>query len=210
MLKRPVAVQLFTLRDALAADFVATLESVAEIGYDGVELAGYGNLTVAELKEALDLLGLKVAGNHVALEELEKNLDQVIADQKVLENKYVVCPYILPENRHPDFYQDLAQFLSETGQQLKEHNLQLCYHNHDFELEKMPNDQTVLDYFYDRVAKEDLKAELDLYWLQKAGDDPVVWIKRYLDRTPLVHLKDMTTDGEQFFAELGTGGLDLD
>ncbi|WP_440896748.1 sugar phosphate isomerase/epimerase family protein [Amphibacillus sp. Q70] len=210
MKQSPVAVQLYTLREALADDFIKTLKRVAEIGYDGVELAGYGDLTVVELKEQLDQLGLKVAGNHVPLEDLQKKLDQVIADQKVLENKYVVCPFILPEDRHSDFYHDLAQFLNETGKQLKEHGLVLCYHNHDFELEKMPNGQTVLAYLFDRVAKEDLQAELDLYWLQKAGEAPIDWIKRYHDRTPLIHLKDMTTDEEQFFAELGTGGLDLE
>lgn len=210
MKRKPVAVQLYTLREALADDFVKTLEKVAEIGYDGVELVGYGDLSVDELKTHLDQLGLKVAGNHVPLEELQKNLDQVIADQKRLQNKYVVCPFILPEDRHPDFYQDLTQFLSEIGKQLKEHGLVLCYHNHDFELEKMPKGQTVLAYIYDQVRKENLQAELDLYWLQKADQDPIEWIKCYRDRTPLIHLKDMTGDEERFFAELGTGCLDLD
>jgi len=210
MTRRPVAVQLFTLRDALANDFVGTLERVAKIGYHGVELAGYGDLTVRELKATLDRLDLKVAGNHVSIEELKNNLDQVIADQKILGNQFVVCPFVLPEDRHPDFYQELAQLLIQVGKQLKAAGLELCYHNHDFELEQMPNGQTVLAYLYDQVPAEYLKAELDLYWLQKAGEDPLEWIKRYQDRTALIHLKDMTTDDEQFFAELGTGGLDLE
>lgn len=210
MTKRPVAIQLFTLRDRLANDFVGTLEQIAKIGYDGVELAGYGDLTVVELKETLDRLGLKVAGSHVPLETLRNNLDQVIADQKVLDNKFVVCPYLEPEDRRPEFYQELAQFLNQLGKQLNEAGLVLCYHNHDFELELMPNGQTVLAYLYDQVPVEYLKAELDLYWLQKAGEDPLEWIERYQDRTALIHLKDMTTDGEQFFAELGSGGLDLE
>lgn len=210
MTQIPVAVQLYTLRNALENDFIGTLERVAEIGYHGVELAGYGNLTVLELKETLDRLDLKVAGNHVSIEELSNDLDQVIADQKILANQYVVCPFVLPEDRNPDFYQELAQLLNRVGKQLKAVGLELCYHNHDFELEQMPNGQTVLAYLYDQVPVEYLKAELDLYWLQKAGEDPLEWIGRYQDRTALIHLKDMTTDGEQFFAELGTGGLDLE
>ena len=210
MTKRPVAIQLFTLRDRLANDFVGTLEQIAKIGYDGVELAGYGDLTVVELKETLDRLGLKVAGSHVPLETLRNNLDQVIADQKVLDNKFVVCPYLEPEDRRPEFYQELAQFLNQLGKQLNEAGLVLCYHNHDFELELMPNGQTVLDYLFDQTEANNLQAELDLYWIKKAGQDPIDWINRYHDRTPLIHLKDMTTDGEQFFAELGSGGLDLE
>lgn len=210
MEKIPVAIQLFTLRDRLANDFVGTLEQVSEIGYDGVELAGYGDLTVTELKKTLDRLDLKVAGSHVPLEALKNNLDQVIADQKVLGNKYVVCPYLEPEDRRPEFYQELAKFLNQVGNQLNEAGLVLCYHNHDFELEQMPNGQAVLDYLFDQTEVANLQAELDLYWIQKAGDDPIDWIKRYHGRTPLIHLKDMTTDGEQFFAELGSGGLDLE
>ena len=210
MTKRPVAIQLFTLRDRLANDFVGTLEQIAKIGYDGVELAGYGDLTVVELKETLDRLGLKVAGSHVPLETLRNNLDQVIADQKVLDNKFVVCPYLEPEDRRPEFYQELVQFLNQLGKQLNEAGLVLCYHNHDFELELMPNGQTVLDYLFDQTEVANLQAELDLYWLKKMDQDPIEWIKRYHDRTPLIHLKDMTTDGEQFFAELGSGGLDLE
>ncbi|MGQ4668516.1 sugar phosphate isomerase/epimerase family protein, partial [Metabacillus halosaccharovorans] len=62
----------------------------------------------------------------------------------------------------------------------------------------------------DETNPEWVKAEFDVYWLTKAGEDPVQWLKRYEGRTPLVHLKDMTTDGEMFFAELGTGGVNLD
>lgn len=210
MNQRPVAVQLYTLRDALEENCVGTLERVAEIGYKGVELAGYGDLAIEELKGHLDLLDLKVAGNHVPLEQLRTDLDQVIADQKILGNKYVVCPFILPEERNPESYQELAQFFKKIGKQLNEEGLVLCYHNHDFELEKMPNGQTVLDYLYDQTNPAHLQAELDLYWLKKAGEDPVNWIKRYHNRAPLLHLKDMTTDEEQLFAELGTGGLDLE
>lgn len=210
MNKIPVAVQLYTLRDALADDFVETLERVAEIGFKGVELFSYGDLTVDELKKQLDRVGLKVAGNHVPLEELRHNLDQVIVDQKMLNNKYVVCPFLLPEDRNPDSYQELVQFFDRTGKQLREQGLVLCYHNHDFELELMPNGETALDYLFTQTDEANLQAELDLYWLKKAGEDPVEWIKRYQNRTPLLHLKDMTTDEEQFFAELGAGGLDLE
>ena len=54
-----------------------------------------------------------------------------------------------------------------------------------------------------------MEAEFDIYWITKAGERPVDWLQRYQDRVSLVHLKDMTVDEEQFFAELGTGGVDI-
>src|SRR5690606_9521056 len=63
---------------------------------------------------------------------------------------------------------------------------------------------------YMETNPEYVKAEFDVYWLTKASEDPVDWLKQYKHRTPLVHLKDMTVDEEKFFAELGTGGVNLE
>jgi sugar phosphate isomerase/epimerase len=64
---------------------------------------------------------------------------------------------------------------------------------------KLSNGKTKLEAIFEKT-----------YWLTKAGENPVEWMNRYKNRTPLIHLKDMTTDGEQFFAELGTGGVDIE
>lgn len=209
MRKIPVAIQMYTLRDESEKDFFGTLKKVAELGFDGVELAGYGGYSVLEVKEMLDKLGLKVAGNHVPLEELQNNLDKVIEDQKILGNQYVVCPYLFPDQRSEEDYKALVPFLNEAGEICKQNGLTLCYHNHDFELEPLSDGRTALDTIFMDTKPENVKAEFDVYWLTKADEDPVEWMKRYQSRTPLVHLKDMTLDEEKFFAELGTGGVNL-
>ncbi len=86
----------------------------------------------------------------------------------------------------------------------------LCYHNHDFELERLNDGRMALEAIFDDTNPSHVQTELDVYWLTKAGEIPTAWIDRYQGRTPLVHLKDMTTDDEQFFAELGTGGVDIE
>ncbi|WP_010677090.1 sugar phosphate isomerase/epimerase family protein [Bacillus timonensis] len=209
MRKVPVAVQMYTLRDECEQDFFGTLKRVAELGFDGVELAGYGGYSVLEVKGMLDKLGLKVAGNHVPLEELQTNLDRVIEDQKILRNQYVVCPYLFPHQRSEEDYQSLVPFLNKAGEICHQEGLTLCYHNHDFELEPLSDGRKALDTIFMDTNPEYVKAEFDVYWLTKADDNPVEWLKRYQNRTPLVHLKDMTLDEEKFFAELGTGGVDL-
>jgi sugar phosphate isomerase/epimerase len=210
MCKKPVAVQMFTLREEAENDFAGTLKKVAEIGFDGVEFAGYGGLTTKEVRSLLDQYGLQAAASHVPLDQLENSLDQVIQDQKVLGSKYIVCPFILPEQRTEKGYKALISFLEQTGKSCRNEGITLCYHNHAFELERLSDGRTALETIFDDTSAENVQTELDVYWLKKAGENPVKWIERYENRTPLVHLKDMTVDNEQFFAELGTGGIDVD
>jgi sugar phosphate isomerase/epimerase len=206
----PIAVQMYTLREESEVDFIGTLKKVAELGFNGVEFAGYGGLPVREVKKVLDELGLQAAASHVPLEDLESNLEQVIEDQKLLGSKYVVCPYLLPERRTEQDYQALILLLEQAGQKCRQEGITLCYHNHDFELERLSDGRTALESIFEDTNAENVKAELDVYWLTKAGEKPVEWMKRYRNRTPLIHLKDMTTDEEQYFAELGTGGVDIE
>ncbi|WP_226667940.1 sugar phosphate isomerase/epimerase family protein [Metabacillus litoralis] len=210
MSKIPVAVQLYTLREETKKDFAGTLKRVAEIGFEGVEFAGFEGLSAKEVKELLDRNNLKAASSHISLDELKNNLDQVIEDQKIIGSKYVVCPYLTEDQRSEEDYQSLISFLDITGEKLKGEGITLCYHNHDFELEKLKDGRSALESIFDDTKEENVQTELDVYWLTKANEDPVEWIKRYKARTPIVHLKDMTTDEEKFFAELGTGGVDLE
>jgi len=206
----PVAVQMYTLRDESAQDFAGTLKKVADLGFDGVEFAGYGGLEVKEVRSLLDEYGLKAASSHVGLDELKSNLAKVIEEQKILGSNYIVCPYLMPDQRSEESYKELIQFLEKAGEECLKEGITLCYHNHDFELDRLSDGRTALESIFDDVSSENLQTEFDIYWLTKAGENPVEWIKKYHNRTPLVHLKDMTTDEEKFFAELGTGGVDIE
>jgi sugar phosphate isomerase/epimerase len=205
----PVAIQMYTLREESEKDFVGTLKKVAEIGYQGVEFAGYYDMSAKELKKVIDGLGLTAASSHIPLEVLKNDLSKVITYQKEIGSSKIVCPFLAPELRTEEGYSELIRTLNDIGKECSKEGLTLCYHNHDFELERLSSGKTALETIFDETNPEWVKAEFDIYWLTRAGENPVDWMKRYHDRTPLVHLKDMTTDGEKFFAELGTGGVDL-
>lgn len=205
----PVAVQMYTLREESEMDFIGTLKKVANIGYQGVEFAGYYDMSAKDLKKVMDDLGLIAASSHIPLDTLKEDLSSVIAYQHEIGSTKLVCPFIAPEMRTEEGYSELIRSLNDIGRECSKEGITLCYHNHDFELERLANGKTALETILDETNPEWVKAEFDIYWLTRAGENPVEWMKRYQDRTPLVHLKDMTTDGEQFFAELGTGGVDL-
>lgn len=209
MRKIPIALQMYSLREASEKDFAGTLKKVADLGYDGVEFAGYGGLTAKEVRQLLDEYGLKAASSHIPLDDLKNNLDQVIEDQKVLGSSYVVCPFLPPESRTEEAYQALITLLDQVGEKCRKAGITLCYHNHDFELERLTDGRMALEAILDDTNSENVQAEFDIYWLAKRNENPVQWLNLYQGRTPLVHLKDMTTDQEQFFAELGTGGIDI-
>ncbi|MDV2884623.1 sugar phosphate isomerase/epimerase [Alkalihalophilus pseudofirmus] len=205
-----VAIQLFTLRDSCNEDFVGTLRKVSELGYDGVEFAGHwGGLEARELKGILDELSLQAAGSHVPLHMLENELEDVIQYQKEINSRYITCP-ILPEDRRGGVseYSQFAQRLNEIGKVCSDNGIQFSYHNHAFELEDLDGRQP-LRILLDETDPKWVNAELDIYWLTKAGENPLEWINHYKGRVPLLHLKDMTNDSEQFFAELGTGVVDV-
>jgi sugar phosphate isomerase/epimerase len=208
MTQPPIALQMYTLREESERDFVGTLRKVAEIGYAGVEFAGTGGLTAAELRRLLDDLNLRPAGSHTGLEQLETNINAALDFNEALGNRYVVCPYLPQERRaSADAYRALGELLNRTGAACQERGLQLCYHNHDFEFQQFDG-QYALDILYAATDPKLVQAELDTYWIKKGGVDPAAYIRQYSGRCPLVHLKDIAPDAQGSFAEVGEGTQD--
>jgi len=200
----PVALQLYTVRDETAKDFIGTLRRVAAMGYAGVEFAGYGDLPAAELKQVIADLGLQPASSHVGLEALEAGeaLDYLNA---------IGCPFVavpwMPQELRENMagWKSVAKRMNAVGEKCKERGITLTYHNHDFEFQKFCN-QYGLDILYRNSDPGLVQAELDLYWIKHGSADPVAYIKKYAGRVPLLHCKDMAEDGS--FAEVGNGTLD--
>lgn len=209
MSTRPIiALQLYTVRDLAAADMIGTLHKVKEIGYEGVEFAGYGNAGIMEVKAAVEELGLKVVSNHVNFDALHDNLHGIVAQNKAMNNRYLVCPSIPGDRRSAEGYRLFGGELEVIGDHLHQHEMILCYHNHDFELRDNYDGDTGFDLLYANCKVEHVQAEIDTFWIQKGGYDPVEYISKMVGRTPLIHLKDMTDDKRETFAEVGTGKLD--
>lgn len=208
MTKLPVAVQLYTLRDETAKDFVGTVNKVAEMGYAGVEFAGYGGLSPAELKNLLDGCGLRAAGSHASIDRLNTGLDQEIEYAHAIGLKHLVVPWTPAEWRNTaDDCKRFAEWLNETGAKTQAAGVTLAYHNHDFEFVKIDG-QYIMDLFMAQTDSELVQMELDCFWALKADVDPAAYMRRYAGRVPLLHIKDMTAPPESTFAEVGEGVID--
>ncbi|HOX37623.1 MAG TPA: sugar phosphate isomerase/epimerase [Candidatus Brocadiia bacterium] len=210
MARIPIALQLYTVRDDAAKDYIGTLKKVAKMGYEGVEFAGYGGLSAKKLKKLIDDLGIKPAGTHCGMGDLQDNINELVDCAKTIGHKFITCPGMAGEyHASADGYKRAGEIFNEAGAKLKKEGITLCYHNHSAEFKSFDG-KYGFDILFGAAKPANLKAELDLYWVKYGGEDPVKYIIRYAKRLPLIHLKDMANDEKRSFAEVGEGILDLD
>ncbi len=181
-----VHAQLYSVRDYLEKDFMMTLEKLKDMGYDGVEFAGYYDFDPKIIREKLDELGLECVSAHVSLELLEKDLDHQLDILKTLGASFIVCPYA-PVASKTDI-KKLAETLNRAGAISKKVGLPLCYHNHSHEFVE-ENNQLLIDYLFELVEDGNLLQQPDLYWIAHAGLNPLEYLEGHLDRCPMIHLK---------------------
>ena len=190
MKKIPIALQLWSVRDEMRRDFAATVGAVSQIGYAGVELAGYGNLDVKGVKAALEAAQLKVAGMHVGAAALRSDLNTVINDALLLGARHVTCPsWPAVQYVSAAACERIGEQLGEIGRTLRSVGLTFSFHNHAAEL-KIIEGRPVFDWMLGAAAPRDLKAEPDVYWLHVGGCAPEKFLRDHGARCPLVHLKD--------------------
>ncbi len=193
----PVAVQLYSVREDMEADYKATLKKIKDMGYNGVELAGLYGQKASDLRQAITELDLVPVSAHVPYAELLNNLDTVIADYKEIGVSYIAIPSLSETDRPGgENFDNTMEEIRKIGAKLNENGITLLYHNHDFEFCKMPNGEYGLDYLYSNVSADLLKTEIDTCWVNVAKENPSEYVLSYKGRAPVVHLKDFVLEGE--------------
>ena len=203
------ALQLYSVKELTSKDFLGTIKKVAEIGYDGVEFAGFFNTSAKDLKNALDEYGLKAAGSHEGINKLRDTLDDVISYNIAIENPYVICPG-LPRDMVSslDKIKETCELFNKIGEKCYENGLSFGYHNHDFEFTKVEN-KYIFDLFMEYTDPKLMFIELDTFWVEYSDLKSVDIIKKYGERCRLLHIKEMKSLTEKVNAEIGTGVMDF-
>ena len=202
-----LGVQLYTLRSLLTDDFDATLQAVADIGYGEVEFAGYYDRDLQALRQQLDALGLAATAAHFPLASFQNDLDGVLEAAAALGHRYVVCPWLGEDERGGAArYRELAELFNDIGAQCAAAGVRFAYHNHDFEFET-DGGQVLYDVLLEGTDPEVVAMELDLFWINAAGYDPMAYFERYPGRFELLHIKDRTADGAM--VAVGAGTIDF-
>lgn len=208
-----IGLQLYSVRDAMQRDDAATLRKVAAIGYDYVEGAGYFDgmmyqRTPGNFKDLLDLNGLQMHSSHVGWEAMRDAPQKAIAACKAVGASYLVIPWWPEEKRDVAGYQELVELLNSSGKLCQDYGLQLAYHNHDFEFNRLVAGSRPINILLNEVDPDLVKFELDFYWVTRAGIDYKDFLKQHSGRFPLWHVKDMDDTADKFFAAVGEGVID--
>jgi sugar phosphate isomerase/epimerase len=201
-----IGVQLYTLRDLMEADTQRTLEQVAALGCKEVEFAGYFSHPPKRLRRWLDDAGLTAPAAHLPLDNPQLDLGATLDTAATLGHSYVVLASLPLLERSIDDFRRAAQRLNHIGRLGQARGIRAAYHNHDFEF-KQTSGRLPYKILLEETDPALVGMEMDVYWMSKAGENPLAYFHRYPGRFHLCHLKDM--DQKQRITEVGSGMIDF-
>jgi sugar phosphate isomerase/epimerase len=218
-----IGLQLYTLRDVFPQDMQGTLKRVAEIGYKELEAYGYSNgnmLTTpyAEVAKMVKDLGMRITSGHYftgiqmpdMIGTLNNGWEKACEDAKAAGQEYMAIAFLLPNERGGlDEYKALCEKMNSAGEVCKQYGLKLAYHNHEFEFENFDG-QIAYDLMLNELEPNLVTMEIDLYWVVRAGHDPIKYFEKYPGRFELWHVKDMDKDNPEQTAVAGEGSIDFE
>ncbi len=210
MKKALIGYQLYSAREDCAKDLLSVMKQLKALGYDAVEFAGFYGHTAEEVKAMLDEAGLVAVSDHVPYAAIVADMFGVIRDHLTIGCKHIAIPYLADEDRpgQPGFAKVL-NVIAKFGALCKAAGIQLLYHNHDFEFEKLSG-MYALDFMYEAIDAELLKTEIDTCWVNYSGENPADYVRKYTGRAPIVHMKDFvgSRGGAQPYALIKEDGTD--
>jgi len=191
-----IGLQLWSVRNELQRDYVGTLEKVASIGYQNLELITqvtdkglvFGkDMDAAELRRQLDRAGLWAVSCHIVLSEA-MNWERILADCHTTGLTSLACAIAFFTNKQEVL--DFCKLMNQYGALCKHEGVQLYYHNHFHEYQVFEGQQ-IMEIMVEQMDKDLVKFELDTYWAMRGGADPIAWLRKLGKRCDLLHQKDL-------------------
>tara|TARA_R110002051_G_scaffold137469_1_gene209967 strand:+ start:3350 stop:4243 length:894 start_codon:yes stop_codon:yes gene_type:complete len=220
--KYKMGLQLFTIRDAMKRDPIGSLKTVAELGYQDLELYGYDvdqgsyyGYKASDFKQILDDLQLTASSGHYSfsdyfekpLDQLNRYTDKCIEGALALDKRYITWPWLHPDYRTLENFKVLSEKLNIIGEQVTNAGLEFAYHNHDFEFEDHGG-ATGYEIILGETDPNLVKLQMDIYWVMHSSKlSPAELIAKQPKRYVMWHIKDMDKVTRDY-TELGNGSID--
>jgi sugar phosphate isomerase/epimerase len=211
--EKEVFIQLYSVRDAVAADLPATIQSLSEMGFTGVEAAGYANgkfygLAPEAFRQLIEDHGMKLLSSHahrqLAKEPVSTDWDAIWSwwDEAILAHQAAgITSIVVPWMPKPETLADLqvyCDYYNAIGERCNKAGLMLGYHNHAFEFNEIEG-EIMYDYMLRNTHPAKVFFQMDVYWVVKGGKNPIDYFIAYPGRFTQLHLKDEM--------ELGQSGM---
>ena len=205
-----VGLQLYTVRTLMQQSVERTLQQVAAVGYREVEIAGYFGRSPAALSATMRQHGLSAPSAHVGIADIRGGEWAKMVEVAVqLGHRWLVCAWIPDSDRKSaDAYKAVGDSLVAAAEVATKAGISVGYHNHDFELAPLGT-SCGLDVLLEHTKGTRIAFEMDLYWLIKAGGDPLAYFDRWPGRFPLVHVKDSMGPPAHQMVDVGKGRIDF-
>lgn len=210
-----VGLQLYTLRDTVTKDPEGVLKKVSSFGYKELETFAYADgkifgKTFKDFAKCAKDLGMDIVSGHYPLDMAGSDKwQQAIDDAKSVKQQYMVVPYINENERKTiDDYKRICAALNKAGEACSKSGVRFGYHNHAFEFETLDG-QVPFDVMLSELDPRFVGIELDLYWVYRAGKDPLAYFKSHPGRFEQWHVKDMDKVNKDRNADVGTGSIDF-
>ncbi len=205
-----IGAQAYTLRNFTQTekDIENTLHRIKEIGYNCLQVSGFGKIAPERLRDLAQEAKLDIIITHTSPDRILNDLDEVIREHKILGCKHVGIGS-MPE-KYKGSLEGIRAFIKDydsSAKKLAENGLKLHYHNHAFEFEKIGN-ETWFDIMVKETSPELWGFIVDIFWVQYAGANPVKILEKLNGRIDVCHFKDMEiVDNKQRTAPVMQGNL---
>lgn len=184
---KPISIQLYTLRDLTSKDFIGTLKKVADIGFKGVEPAGFFGVRIKEVIKVVKDLGMTISSTHSPWANTG-NISEVVELNEMMGLNMAACGFGINDFKTLDEIKKTAGKVNAMCEALKKHGMKLFMHNHWWEYAEVEG-RLAIDHLAELAP--DVLFELDTYWAANFGaNDPAEQVARFKKRTPLLHIKD--------------------
>jgi sugar phosphate isomerase/epimerase len=203
---KSIGLQLYTVRAALEADFDATLARVAAIGYREVEFAGYFGRSAQQVRASLRRTGLVAPSAHIPIDAIGDGWEGVIENALAIGHRYLVVASA-GAVADIDGYRRIAEHFNHAGEVARKAGIRFAYHNHDFEFAPLAG-KLPYDVLLEGTDPKYVCFEMDLYWINKGGQNPLTYFTRWPGRIQMVHVKDAAPAPPHRMTDVGAGMLD--
>lgn len=204
--------QLYTIREFTQTpeDITKSLHKIHDLGFTNIQISGFGYMDPKALADLVDELGFDVCCTHSPYTRMQKDLDALIEEHRMLHCDTIGLGMIPQEYRGSAsglqaFLKDIAPIASE----IKAAGLQFAYHNHNVEFEKWDG-VLPMEVLIGETDPETFHFILDTYWLQMGGVSPAAYIRKVKNRMKVCHFKDFAVENwTPTIAEIGVGNIDF-
>lgn len=212
-----IALQLYSLREQMKADVKGSHQLVSDWGIKYLEGGGTYGMELDEYKNFLQSVNLSMIAVGADYNKLKENPQEIIDNAKAYGAKYATCFWIPHTSGNFSFKEakEAVELFNRTGKMFKDAGITLTYHPHGYEF-KTHGDGFLFDYILENARNFDFN--MDVFWVQMGGGDPLAIMKKYPNKFPLLHLKDRAhgtlgnTNGSgdvETNVVLGTGDIDI-